>query len=245
MTPQLTCKEFGKFHPRIFLLESSPPESIGNHTMWSQFHPPCFALLRRKNHWSNHGELLPPKQKFQMNLPTRVIGHSTDFFELERIERGICAFHLAVCKPMVSYGRRVGPSWSTWFSSRASLGESYDFAHLNYTIWFLGGAKKKQQKTLEKSSSLSRAPSAIFKLSKSRHFSRSSALSKSVCEVSGMLGVPTSKLWSCSGSFTTPVELNWMLSWQAEKFKLSNWKVVTSYTSQRFQWRGCHFTKVH
>ena len=88
LTPQLTCKEFGKFHPRILLVESSPPESIGNHTMWSQFHPPCFALLRRKNHWSNHGELLPPKQKFQMNLPTRVIGHSTDFFELERIERG-------------------------------------------------------------------------------------------------------------------------------------------------------------
>ena len=35
---------------------------------------------------------------------------------------------------------------------------------------------------------------ALFKFSKSRHFSRSSALSKSVCEVSGMLGVPTSKL---------------------------------------------------
>lgn len=44
---------------------------IGNHTMWSQFHPPCFALLLRKNHWSSHGEVLPPKQKFQMNPRTR------------------------------------------------------------------------------------------------------------------------------------------------------------------------------
>lgn len=145
LTPQLTCKEFGTFHPRILLLESSPPESIELAITLCEVNsiPHVLHFCCEKITEVVMGKCCPQNKNSKWTRGPAGRRHSTDFWSLRGLKR-ICVFHLAVWKPMISYGRRVGPSWSTWlFSSRASLGESYyDFTHLNYTIWFFGGGKK-------------------------------------------------------------------------------------------------------